>query len=161
MGDGRPRLELAVRRLTHLDALTLEALAVYGREALGEAAHDEWMLPVIATCGLLYVGRAGEEMVGAAGIIRCLEGSDLYLDNFFIRPAFRGRGYGRLLLDGVCGQLAGAGFCRLLATLDPENEAGQRLYGGAGFREADYLPDYYGRGRHRLLMALDLEGGEA
>ena len=51
----------------------LAALVEYGRSALGESALDEWMLPVIATCGLLYVGRVGEEIVGSAEIIRCID----------------------------------------------------------------------------------------
>lgn len=161
MVEGSARTELAVRRLSHLDVRTLEELAAYGKEALGEGALDEWMLPVVATCGLLYAARSGEETVGAAAIIRCLEGEDLYMDNFYIRPAFRQRGYGRRLLGEVCGLLSGAGFGRLLVTIDPGNEPGQRLYGGAGFKEADYLPDHYGRGRHRLLLALDLKGGGA
>ena len=92
MIEGSARTQLAVRRLSHLDLRTLEELSAYGREALGEGALDEWMLPVIATCGLLYAARSGEQTVGAAAIIRCLDGKDLYMDNFYIRPAFRGRG---------------------------------------------------------------------
>ena len=73
-----PAGQLVVRRLTHLEPALLAALVDYGRSALGESALDEWMLPVIASCGLLYVGRLGDEIVGSAEIIRCLDGDDLY-----------------------------------------------------------------------------------
>lgn len=148
---------LTVRRLTHLDAGLTQELKEYGREALGEGALDEWMLPVIASCGLLYLGKVGEEIVGSAEIIRCMEEGDLYLEGFYIRKEYRRRGYGRELLDAVKKLLAGEGFTRLLVTLAPENEAGLRLYEGTGFQEVDYLPDYYGPGRHRLLMAARLD----
>lgn len=156
MDSVTPAGGLVVRRLTHLDLSNLEKLAGYGRAALGESALDEWLLPVVAACGLLYVGRSGEEIVGAAEIIRCLEGDDLYLEGFYIRPEFQRRGHGRRLLDEIIALLAREDFNRLLATVDPGNEAGQRLYGGAGFSQCDYLPDHYGQGRHRLLMARDL-----
>jgi ribosomal-protein-alanine N-acetyltransferase len=151
----KPR-ELAIRRLTHLEPAVLGDLVEYGSTALGDSALDEWMLPVIATCGLLYVGKAGEEIVGSAQIIRCLEDGDLYMDGFYIRPGFQRRGYGYALLSGVQELMAGMGYERMLVTLAPENEAGLRLYEKTGFREIDYLTDHYGPGRHRLLLAAEL-----
>lgn len=151
---------LAVRRLTHLDPVLLKRLKEYGEDALGESALDEWMLPVIASCGLLFVGKVGEEIVGAAEIIRCLEGRDLYLEGFYVRGEFRRRGYGKTLLNSIQELLAKEGYERLLVTLAPENEAGLRLYQSTGFTEIDYLPDHYGTGRHRLLLqfVLDADG---
>ncbi len=148
--------ELTIRRLTHFDPATLKALVEYGRSALHESALDEWMLPVIASCGLLYVGKIGEEIIGAAEVIRCIEDPDLYLEGFYIRPDYQRRGLGAKLLAGVMGLLFHERFTRLLVTLAPENEAGLRLYEKSGFKEIDYLPDRYGPGRHRLLLAADL-----
>lgn len=153
-----PRSELVVRRLTHLDAGMMAKLKEYGNEALGESALDEWMLPVIATCGLLFVGKVGEEIVGSAEIIRCMEDRDLYMEGFYIRNRYRRQGYGTTLLNDVKALLDREGFERLLVTLAPENEAGLRLYEATGFREIDYLPDHYGTGRHRLLLAVELGG---
>lgn len=144
--------ELVVRRLTHLDPVLIEELKEYGKEALGESALDEWMLPVIASCGLLFVGKVGEEIVGVAEILRCLEGHDLYLEGFYIRDAYRRRGYGKALLNSIKELVAKEGYERLLVTLAPENEAGLCLYQSTGFIEIDYLPDHYGKGRHRLLL---------
>ncbi|MEK6536384.1 MAG: GNAT family N-acetyltransferase [Actinomycetota bacterium] len=152
-----PAGQLVVRRLTHLEPDLLAALVDYGRSALGESALDEWMLPVIASCGLLYVGRLGEEIVGSAEIIRCLDGDDLYLEGLYIRPEFQRQGFGNGLLTAVGELLSPDEFKRLLVTVSPENEAGLRLYEKAGFREIDYLPDRFGPGRHRLLLAKSMQ----
>ncbi len=147
---------LVIRRLTQIDPSLLVALVDYGRSALGESALDEWMLPVIAGCGLLYVGEVNGEIAGAAEIIRCIEDEDLYLEGFYIRPAYQRQGYGTGLLNGVKELLARERFKRLLVTLAPENEGGFRLYQKTGFKEIDYLPDRYGTARHRLLLAAEL-----
>jgi len=60
------------------------------------------------------------------------------------------------LLNGVKELLARERFKRLLVTLAPENEAGLSLYEKTGFKKIDYLPDRYGPGRHRLLLAAEL-----
>ncbi|MFA6001637.1 MAG: GNAT family N-acetyltransferase [Thermoleophilia bacterium] len=159
MVDAKKQKELVIRRLTHLDTVTLSQLTRYGHEALGESALDAWMLPVIATCGLLFVGKSGEEIIGSAEIVRCLEEGDLYLEGMYIRPEYQRMGYGASLLSGVFGILSQEAFNRILVTLDPVNEAGRRLYEKSGFSEIDYLPDHYGPGRNRLLMAASLETG--
>lgn len=148
--------ELVIRRLTRLDPEMLAALEEYGRAALGDSALDRWMLPAIAACGMLYVGGIGGEIVGAAEIIRCMEDGDLYLEGFYIRPEHQGRGYGSALLAGILGTLSPSGFKRLLATVDPENQAGRRLYKKTGFMETGYVSGYYGPGCDRLLLSLDL-----
>ena len=71
MIDAKKQKELVICRLTHLDTVMLAQLTRYGREALGESALDTWMLPVIATRGLLFVGRSGEAILWAAEIARC------------------------------------------------------------------------------------------
>lgn len=155
-GDGRD--SMSIRRLTHLEPETLSLLVEYGRAALGESALDEWLLPVIASCGLLYAGRLGEEIVGSAEILGFLDSDDLYLEGFYIRPEMQGRGYGTEMMLGVMELLGREGFSRMLVTLDPDNEAGMKLYDRTGFREVDYLPDHYGPGRNRLLLAVVLAG---
>lgn len=159
MIDAKKQKELVICRLTHLDTVMLAQLTRYGREALGESALDTWMLPVIATRGLLFVGRSGEEIIGSAEIVRCLEEGDIYLEGLYIRPEYQRTGYGTSLLTGVLDVLSREAFNRILVTLDPANEAGRRLYEKTGFYEIDYLPDHYGPGRSRLLMAASLATG--
>jgi len=157
-GDSPGSHSMDIHRLTHLGPETLSLLVEHGRAALGESALDEWMLPVIASCGLIYAGKLGDEIVGAAEILGFLESSDLYLEGFYIRPEFQGRGRGAELMFGVKELLVREGFSRMLVTIDPDNKAGMKLYERTGFREVDFLSDYYGRGRNRLLLAVDLGG---
>ncbi len=147
---------LAACRLTILPASLLEEIEKYGLESLGRSAPNRWMLPVIASWGLLYVARLGADIVGSAQIIRCLQKGDLFMDAFYIRPDYRGAGHGKAFLSGLKKELAELGFQRLLATLEPENSAGVRLYAGCGFEIVDNLPDYYGKERHRFLIASSL-----
>jgi len=151
---------LSIERLTSLEPGVLAELVERGRSALGESALDEWLLPVIAGYGYLFVGRIGGGIAGSAEVIRCASDDDLYLEGFYILPAHQGRGLGRMLLSGVMERLAAMGYRRLLATLDPVNAAARQLYAGAGFRELDQLPDHYGPGRDRLLLAAALAGEE-
>lgn len=152
---------LLMRRISHLDPEALLALETYGREALGDSALDRWMLPVISFCGLLYVGYSGSDIVGAVEILRCMEEGDLYLEGFYIRAGFQGRGYGSSMLAGLSGILARSGFRRLLATVDPGNRAARRIYEKTGFVKTEFLPGHYGPGRDRLLLSLDLQPGSS
>lgn len=147
---------LVVQRLTRLKPDLLLQLERYGRQSLAQAALDRWMLPVIATWGFLFVGKNGEEIIGSAQIIRCLEDGDLYMDGFYIRPEHRRRGYGKALLSAVKQYLAREGFTRLLVTISPENVAALRLYKASNFYEVDCLPEFYGGGNNRLLYAARL-----
>lgn len=153
--------ELAVRQLAALDIPTLTALERIGAAALGESALDAWMLPVVARCGLLFVGESAGEVVGAAELLRCADAGALYLEGLYISPEHQGRGLGGRLLAVVVDELARQGFTRVTATVAPDNDAGRRLYAAAGFGETAELPDYYGPGRHRLEIALDLSGRRA
>ena len=146
--------QLTVVRIARLELSLLASLVEYGRAALGDSALDEWLLPVIAGHGRLYAGMAGDEIAGAAEIIRCFEGNDLYLEGLYVRPEFQGRGYGSQLLTGVMRLLSGEGdFSRVIATVDPANAAGRRIYAKAGFIETAIEQNHYGPGRDRIVLA--------
>ncbi|MEW6020002.1 MAG: GNAT family N-acetyltransferase [Pseudomonadota bacterium] len=147
---------LTVTRLESLDPETIGLLEGYGREALGESALDNWLLPVVARFGMLFIAEAGGETVGAAEVLRCKGPEDVYLEGFYIRPVFQGRGFGAALLDQVLDACTAEGVMRMQATVSPGNESGRRLYRRAGFREVAALPDFYGKGRDRMLLELDL-----
>ncbi len=145
-----------MRRLFRLEPETLGRLAEHGRESLGEAALDEWLLPVAAAWGFLFVGELDGEPAGSAQGFRCSDKGDFYLDCFYIRPRFRRRSLGTTLLGQVLQLLGHEGGRRLLVTADPENGAAMALYDAAGFQAVEELGDFYGKGRSRLLMAAAL-----
>lgn len=158
MSEGNPG-GLEIHRLERLEPELLELLASYGSESLGSAAPGEWLLPAIARWGLLYVAEDEGEVVGSAQLIRGVRGNEVYMDVLFIRPGYRRRGYGGRLLSGILGRLRARGYSRLSVTLDPHNLEAERLYERAGFREVDFCKDFYGRGRDRRLMTVELGSG--
>lgn len=151
--------ELTVGRLTHLEPRALRELADHGRESLGEAALDEWMLPVIAAWGFLYTAEHDGEVIGSAQVIRCVSEGDLYMDIFYIRPKFRRKRHGTAFIREVLRRLGGHGYSRLLATVAPGNTPALAFYDASGFKQTGELPDFYGEGKDRLLVAASLADG--
>ena len=100
---------------------------------------------------LLVVDPAGD-VVGTAGI-RLLEPGVGEIKRMWIRPACRGLGLGRQLMDG-CLEEARALGCGILR-LDSERrlEAALGLYRSYGFRE---IPDYNGNPRAEIWMETTL-----
>lgn len=152
-------MELVVEQLRELDREMLLTLRELGREALGESALDEWLLPVIAGHGWLYIARDQGAIVGAAEVIRSRDGKAAYLEGFYIVPSSQGRGFGRRLLTEVMVRLRREGLEYLWATADPGNETAMRLYRGAGFSGSRrVLRDHYGPGRDRIMLKAGLAG---
>ncbi len=137
----------------------LSRLADCGRRSLGPAAPGEWLLPVIAAFGFLFVAEEGEDIIASAQVFACRESGDLYMDAFYVVPERRRRGLGRELLGQVMDRLGREGYSRLLVTADPGNEAAMALYRATGFEELEELGEFYGAGRRRLLLAAPLRRG--
>ncbi|MHB0914258.1 MAG: GNAT family N-acetyltransferase [Thermoleophilia bacterium] len=151
---------LAIECLRRLDGGTVDELQRHGRAALGDSALDEWLLPVVAGYGWLFVARSAGEFVGSAEVLRSRDDGELYLEGLYVTPGRQGRGFGRKLLAAVMARLGEEGHRLLWTTLDPANQAGSRLYRGAGFTDRGLLVDHYGPGRDRLLMSAGLAAGE-
>jgi len=147
---------LTIERLTSLDPDTLAELVEGGRAALGDSALDEWLLPVIAAHGFLFTVRVGESLAGSAEVLRSVGDGEIYLEGFYVLPAHQGKGLGGILLAEVINIFSSQGYQRMLATLDPGNGSAKALYARAGFLDVDLLPDHYGTGRDRLLLAVEL-----
>jgi GNAT superfamily N-acetyltransferase len=116
-------------RLTHLVRVTPESLAphLFGEQAVAECV----------------VGEVGDEVVAFAlfftNFSTFLGQPGLYLEDLYVRPAHRGTGLGRALLEHV-GALAVARGCgRLEWSVLDWNERAIRLYEGMG---AAVLPDW-------------------
>ncbi len=66
-----------------------------------------------------------------------LGGLDGVIDQFYLRPAVRGRGIATEVLAGLPRALGQAGLRALHLKIDRDNEPAQRLYARAGFRPSD------------------------
>lgn len=157
-----PGENLVIECPRRLDSEAVAELLRHGRAALGGSALDEWLLPVVAGYGWLFVARSDGEFVGSAEVLRSRDDGELYLEGLYVTPGMQGRGLGRQLLSEVMERLTDEGYRKLWATLDPANQAAARLYRGAGFTEHELRRDHYGPGRDRLMLwaglAADTDG---
>jgi ribosomal-protein-alanine N-acetyltransferase len=73
-----------------------------------------------------------------------------------VAPEYRKRGYGRRLLEAAVKRLRDAGAGSVGLMVNPENKATYELYRTYGFEFARRCPDYFGPGRDRDELCLDL-----
>lgn len=147
---------LTVKIIEQPDPEMIARVAALEEEAFGRGGLNEWHLPVIARHGRLVVIIEDERVVGAASLLRDWVGRSAFLFDLVIAGDVRGRGRGRLLLEGVIENLRNDGVERLELTVAPDNKAAVDLYAQVGFTRTGVLADEYGRGQDRLTMALTL-----
>ena len=88
--------------------------------------------------GRLAVAWAGEEAAGCVAL-RKLDERRGEFKRLYVRPAFRGQGLGRRLVEWVMEQARGAGYAELVADTMPEMREALALYEQMGFaRTAAY-----------------------
>lgn len=97
------------------------------------------------------------QIVGFAICHTVLDEATLF--NLAIDPAFQGKGYGKLLLQGLIDQLAQRHIQTLWLEVRQSNLTAQKLYDKLGFNQIDVRKNYYplanGQGReHAIVMAL-------
>ena len=66
----------------------------------------------------------------------------------------RGRRVGACLLESLVDVCVADGYDTFILEVEYSNEAALHLYHSAGFKVAGVKPDYYGKGRHALVMLL-------
>ena len=108
--------------------------------------------------GCLLLAYVGEQLAGCGGL-RALTNVDhanaCEMKRLFVRPAFRGFGLGRTMVEALLDEARRSGYSVvLLDTLD-EMESARELYARLGFEEV--APYYFNPipGAHYLKMALD------
>ena len=90
----------------------------------------------------IYVVRAVKERVVA--YCSCwLIFEELHINNLAVRPAWRGRGCARALLEHVLSDAARLGARRATLEMRCSNEVARRLYEGVGFEVAGIRRNYY------------------
>jgi len=91
--------------------------------------------------GSVALIHSGEELAGylvlTFGFSLEFHGRDALVDELYVRQAFRGRGAGTLSLAFVEELCRTEGVHALHLEVDRANEAGQRLYHRAGYRDHD------------------------
>ena len=98
------------------------------------AEHEKWFANVLAAPDILLYILMVEE--APAGQIR-LNKLDGWLISYSIAPAYRGQGYGRIMLQLAENELIGAGHAKekLLAEVKAGNIASRRIFSGLGYQK--------------------------
>lgn len=71
-----------------------------------------------------------------------------------VDPAFERRGHGRRLVEALIEAARERGLTKLTLEVEAGNEPAVGLYRRLGFAEVGRRKDFYGKGRHALLMDL-------
>jgi GNAT superfamily N-acetyltransferase len=101
--------------------------------------------------GMLLLTHEGRP-VGCLGI-RDLGSGEGEIKRMYLQPAHRGRGLGKLLLEGGLATARAAGFSRLMLDTRHDLKAANALYERFGFIDT---ADYNSNPRAERFMALDL-----
>ncbi len=90
----------------------------------------------------IHVARApGTPVAGYCSFWRIFD--EIHINNFAVRPEWRGRGLGSALLQHVLGEGRRLGAPKATLEVRRSNEPAVRLYERAGFRQAGLRRQYY------------------
>jgi len=131
---------------------TLELLNAYAMDPLGdgqplsESARRD-VIPGLQqhpTTLVFLAYRDGEPI----GLAICFRGFSTFaarplvnISDYFVLPAHRGRGVGRLLLSTIEQHARELGCCKLTLEVQENNHHAKRVYAAAGFSQATYVPE--------------------
>ena len=90
--------------------------------------------------GVLLLAEMKDGWAGCVAV-RPIDGAICELKRLYVRPAYRGTGLGRRLMESTLRAARDLGYTRIRLDTLPEMAAAQRLYEDLGFRD---IPAYYG-----------------
>jgi GNAT superfamily N-acetyltransferase len=119
MGDGKPLSDVARRDLIsglRQHPTTMIFIAYDGAEPIG-----------IAVCFRGFSTFAARTLIN--------------IHDFFVVPAYRGKGIGRLLFEVVEERARELGCCKLSLEVQENNHRARSIYAAAGFGRSVYMPE--------------------
>ncbi|WP_299901346.1 GNAT family N-acetyltransferase [uncultured Aquimarina sp.] len=91
--------------------------------------------------GRLYVMKYQQQIIGylvlAFGFSFEYKGRDAFIDEFYIKPAYRNKGIGGLTLDFIASESKKLGIQALHLEVEPRNVNANKLYLSKGYRSND------------------------
>jgi [ribosomal protein S18]-alanine N-acetyltransferase len=122
-----------------------------------DAYHAEMQSPIDTVMLVARIQSAACEHEIAGFIVARLIAGELHVNNVAVRPEFRGRGIGSVLLQMTLGLAQGRKASIAQLEVRAGNEAAQKLYRRCGFEVVGRRRDYYrAPTEDALLMSLPL-----
>lgn len=138
-------------RIQNKEDLTIEAMQLSHLDAVMEVERECFSTPwsrYSFTCELqdnsishYIVAKRGDEIVGYAGMWIILE--EAHVTNIGVRPSFRGKGIGELLLRTLMFMARHRGATKMTLEVRKSNYIAQNLYSKLGFEPVGIRPEYY------------------
>ena len=104
--------------------------------------------------GFTALGDAADEKAGF--ITLTVAGDTADINDIFVFPEFRGKGFGKTLVEKAREFLAGAGVKKIFLEVRRSNAAAKNLYLSAGFNVFSERKRYYSDGEDALCMAKEI-----
>ncbi len=153
---------IVFREIKNFDWKLVEKIAELEKRNLGrEASINKWIIPVIIRYGKFIVAEKNShssDIIGVCELIKHWKKENTaFIHSFYVDKKYRNKGIGKKLLQKVIDILKNNNFKVIELTVDPDNEAGGRLYKLFGFEKISLRKNEYGRGADRNLMRLELQ----
>ena len=144
-------VEADLSRVEHQEA-TLRLLSAYAMDPMGDGkplaeTTKRDLIPGLQqhpTTMVFLAYRDGE----AVGLAICFRGFSSFkarplvnIHDFFVLPAYRGTGVGRMLLGAVERRAREIGCCKLTLEVQENNRHARAVYAAAGFEQAVHVPE--------------------
>jgi GNAT superfamily N-acetyltransferase len=144
--DERHRAQFLELNVDYLDYARIEYLRYrieFFRDRSAVREYVEKALPTFVEAkppqGILYILEVNGKAVGM-GALKKLNEDVAELKRMYIRPEYRGRGYGREMLDKLTETARDFGYFTLRLDTAEYMAAARRLYESEGFRVTDPYP---------------------
>lgn len=140
----------------------LDQIMILENDAFGPTAWSRasWLTELGADDRVVLVARADAAPGGTVGVITVQIAADTAdLLRLVVAPQLRRHGVGAALIDAAVHGARDRGAARMLLEVESDNDPAIAAYQRYGFEQLGSRPDYYGPGRHALIMKLyDLSG---
>lgn len=112
------------------------------------------MAPLFFGCNSFVVEYQGEIVGYSMGVIPNGQSEEGWIMSAGIIPQHQGKGLGKKILNLTIDSLKENGVVRVLLTVSPENLPAKTAYEKRGFKQIDFIKDYYGENEDRIVMEL-------
>jgi GNAT superfamily N-acetyltransferase len=148
MEDKFQQTPIRLAQIPDFEALAALDQSVWDDEQIPDGKHVWRHWVEMAHC---WVAQSEQTIVGTALLLPTKVPDLLWVHKLFVRRDFQSKGIGKALL-GKALAYSDSQNQRTELTVSPQNKNAIKLYQTLGY-EKKLIPDFYGRGKDRFLMA--------